>query len=278
LYGISLLSGQILSSWNFASSEWLLQRAVIEADFGAVTDNRINSRDVLQHLYAKYGHRADYKRIDAQIKTIKSEWLASKLSVKMSDEDNLSTELLEKVQVPSDAVSARTIASNLTALASKSLKRGAYKLALAQSQKALLIWDGVLHEHDDECFQSLEVRSSALERLDDLDSALEAAKRSLKWASTDPRFNRYTMAAQLTLARIELVKNNSKDAESWFKQAIAIGKKSGADCNGVMKDALFDYDAFLRRFNRQNEAAEYETYLDRLEKDAPKAANDRTNQ
>ena len=53
--------------WNFDAAKWFLNRAVREADFGKVADNRINSRDALQSLYDRYGYRIDAKRIDSQI-------------------------------------------------------------------------------------------------------------------------------------------------------------------------------------------------------------------
>lgn len=278
LYALYLLSGEAISSWNFGAAENLLKHAVQEADYGAVTDNRINSRDHLQKLYGRYGRRSRFKEVDAQIKSIKSEWLASKLSVKMSDEDKLSLSLLEKLQFTSDPQLAQSTAETLGELSVKSLKRGAYKLAVAQSSKAIRLWDEVMNHRGASCLRDLETMTYALEKDGDLKAALLAAEKLLNWTENEDQYAPFRLSAELMIARIKLMQNDSVEAEKWYSKAIKLGQNSGPDCTNILKDAILDYSAFLRRFGRHDEAARWDAILDNLEKSEPsKEKTDRTN-
>lgn len=247
LYAINLLCGRLTSKWNYDWSKRFLTSAVREADYGKVTDNQINSRDELQKLYDRYGFRNDYKQIDGQIKSIKSDWLMSRLRIKMSDEDKLFTGLLEEMAVPTDPKAAREMAVDLSNLAARSLKRGSYNLAEKQSSKAIYIWDDMLHDHSEQALQSLDLLSLSYERMGRLGDALQQSKRLLSWQTVSSS-NPHVVSSELTIARIELMQGHLKAAEKDFKKAIISAGTAGSSGTNILKEALNDYAAFLRRF------------------------------
>ncbi len=277
VYAVCLLCGRLSENANFQLSKWFLNRAVREADFGKVTDNQINSRDELQKLYSAYAYRADAKLVDSEIKAIKSEWLIRRLSIKMNDEDNVFIALLSEMQVPTDQSAARKMAAELSDLSDKSLKRGAYKLAAQQAQKAFNIFDETLHDRSESTLRCLETLALAYEQSGELNKSMEESKKLLDMCKSTPSYCKYSIGAQLSLARVALMQGRSAEAEDWFKKTIDAASKEGSLAAPQLKDALFDYAAFLRRFNRASESAAIEQRLNDIEK-LPAAAptSDRT--
>ncbi|MBX9724767.1 MAG: hypothetical protein K2X81_25405, partial [Candidatus Obscuribacterales bacterium] len=264
VYAICLMCGRLTENYNFQLAKWFFNRAVREADFGKVTDNQINSRDELQMLYLEHAYRADSKRVDAQIKSLKSEWLVRRFSIKMRDEDNAFIDLLSQMKIPSAQSDASKMANSLNRLAEKSLKRGAYKLAAKQAQKALDIYED-LHDLSTTRLRCLATLEAAFEQAGELTKSAEVSRKILALCSSTPSSLRFERSAQISLARVALMQGRSAEAEEWYKTIIDASSKEGAAGIPQLKDALSDYAAFLRRFNRDAEASTIETRLNSLE-------------
>ena len=277
IYSTCMDAGRLMGLWNFEAGKWFLDRAVREADFGKVADNRINSRDALQNLYDRYGYRVDAKRVDSQIKEIKSQWLVNRFNIKMRDEDQVSASLLDVMQIPSDKAQARTMANSLTELAEKSLKRGAYALAERQAARAASIYSDELHERTSQSMRALNALCTSLELNGRLTEASLQAEALLKQSQIVPIDKEFECSAELELARIALIEKKMSEAESKFKQAI---ETAGGGFNqdlknvrspaeehraAVLVDALNDYAALLRRSQRADEAQKVESRLTSLE-------------
>ncbi len=287
IYSTCMDAGRFVGLWNFDAAKWFLNRAVREADFGKVADNRINSRDALQSLYDRYGYRVDAKRVDSQIKEIKSQWLVNRFNIKMHDEDQASAGLLDAMPVPSDKSQARTMAEMLTELAEKSLKRGAYALAEKQAAKAVGICQDILSERSNLSLRALNALCVSLELNGRLADAQSKAELLLKQSQIVPVVKEFECSAELELARIALIQNKVPLADSRFKQAIESASDglnqdlkrlhSPEDVHRaqVLIDALSDYSGFLRRTQRVGEAQKVELRLSSLESSKASGSQDR---
>lgn len=269
VFSVCSYFGHLASLCNYDLAKWFLARAVREADFIGRADDRINSRDAFQKIYDHYGYRTDSKRIDGEIKAMKSDWLAHHLGIQMSKEDSDSREFLKTVPIPAEPKTAERMAQTLTSLAQRSLQRGAYGLAQLQSEKALQIQNDVLHERSKQTFQNLDLLSASLEQMGKLAEAKEQSAKLLNLASSEPPNPLYEARSALSLARIELMLDDKEQAETHFKQSINAASTAGSDASKDLKDALTDYAALLRRLGRSAEALTIEQRLSQLEKSHP---------
>ncbi len=278
LYAVSISAGRFLSVWNYQCAKYLLMNAVREADFSKIADSRINSRDDLQKLYDRWGYRVDSKRIDNEIKSIKSDWLTSRFAIKMKNEDNASVALINTLPVPTERASTKAMAISLSELAAHSLKRGAYNLARLQAEKSLHLWNDVLKEHPKPALAALSLLGSSNEHLGKLNDAKAESEQLLALAKIAPVDAEYAASSTLNLARIEAMTGNFSRAEARFKESIAWSGRSTNSQTSTIIDALSDYAALLRRLNRVSEAVVIEKKLNDFENRGPlQAITERAN-